>query len=103
MVSLGLDNMSCYFDIMSSVKRSSFCDLPVADIDKASGYIGKGSDPSIFPRCPHALHAECMRAWQYGECIAEQRRLLDRRRAPRHAKLLRGTGLVSYDYHFRGA
>ena len=38
----------------------SFCDLPVADIDKASGYTGKGSDPIIFPRCPHALHAECM-------------------------------------------
>ena len=37
-----------------------FCDLPVVDIDKASGYIGKGSDPIIFPRCPHALHAECM-------------------------------------------
>ena len=81
----------------------SFCDLPVADIDEASGYTGKGSDPIIFPRCPHALHAECLRTWQYGECTAEQRRLLDRRRAPRHAKLLRGTGLVSYDYHFRGA
>ena len=81
----------------------SFCEMPVADTDKASGWTGKGTDPITFPRCPHALHADCLRSWEYGECSPEQRRLLDKRRAPRHAKLLRGLALASYDHKYAGA
>ena len=50
----------------------------------------------------HALHAACLRAWDYGKSTPEQRRMLDKRRAPRYAKLCRATALVSYDDHFGG-
>ena len=81
----------------------SLCDLPVERIDKASGFTGEGRDPITFPGCRHALHPDCLRAWEYGECNPEQRRLLDKRRAPRHAKLLRGLALASYDHKYSGA
>ena len=80
----------------------SWCELPVLDFDKASGWTGRGSDPINFPHCAHALHAACLRAWDYGKSTPEQRRLLDKRRAPRYAKLCRATALVSYDDNFGG-
>ena len=75
----------------------SWCELPVENIVKASGSTGKGSDPILFAHCQHALHAACLCAWDYSTSTPEQRQMLDRRRAPRYAKLCRGTALASYD------
>ena len=73
------------------------------DTPKASGLTGKAGDPVLFPRCRHALHAGCLRAWEYDGSGPELRALLDKRRAPRYLKCLRGLALASYDYRYGGA
>ncbi len=85
-----------------SALTCAWCGLAVEDTNKASGLTGKTSDPVLFPHCTHALHAACLRAWGYSDSTTEQRQLLDRRRAPRYAKLVRGLALASYDYRFGG-
>ena len=81
----------------------AWCGLAVEDTSKASGLAGKAGDPVLFPRCRHALHADCVRAWEYDGSGPELRALLDKRRAPRHLKCLRGLALAPYDYRYGGA
>ena len=85
-----------------SAPTCAWCGLAVEDTNKASGLTGKANDPAIFPHCPHAIHTACLRAWDYGDSTTEQRQLLDKRRAPRYAKLVRGLALASYDHRFGG-
>ena len=79
------------------------CGLAVENTAKASGLTGKADDPVLFPKCRHALHAACLRAWEYDGSGPQQRALLSKRRAPRHLKCLRGLALASYDYRYGGA
>ena len=81
----------------------AWCGLAVENTAKASGLTGKADDPVLFPKCRHALHAACLRAWEYDGSGPQQRALLSKRRAPRHLKCLRGLALASYDYRYGGA
>ena len=81
----------------------AWCGLAVENTAKASGLTGRKDDPVRFVECRHALHAHCLRAWEYDGSGPEQRALLDRRHAPRYLKDLRGVALASYDYRYGGA
>ena len=81
----------------------AWCGLAVEDVSKASGLTGKKDDPVFFPRCRHALHANCLRAWEYDGSGPEQRALLDKRRASQYLKDLCGLASASYDHRYGGA
>ena len=61
-------------------KQCAWC-LVAVDAKKARGTGGSARDPVDFA-CPHALHASCLRDWQYSVLTPGQRALVDTRGVP---------------------
>ena len=87
---------------LSGVKPCAWCGTQV-DVRNARGVCGRARDPVVFPACDHALHPSCLLAWQYSESTPKQRELLERRRATKYRKDLRGLALAEYDSRYGGA
>ena len=81
-------------------KQCAWC-LVAVDAKKARGTGGSARAP-VDLACPHALHASCLRDWQYSGLTPGQRALVDTRRGPRYAKSLRQLALAEYDSCFGG-
>ena len=81
-------------------KQCAWCGLGV-DVKTARAIRGAARDPGDLA-CSHALHASCLRDWQYSGLTPGQRALVDTRRGPRYAKSLRQLALAEYDSCFGG-
>ena len=79
-------------------KQCAWC-LVAVDAKKAGGTGGSARDLVDFA-CPHALHASCLRDWQYSVLTPGQRALVDTRRG--YTKSLRQLALAEYDNYFGG-